>query len=88
MNSLFKPKKGEASSIDSLADVQARVHLKIQLLNDEISEVRAVINHLNIQDTIFKEHITRLQAVYETVIERYPQETHTSNNNNEILRAI
>lgn len=60
MNSLFKPKKGEASPVDSLADVQAKVHLKIQLLNDEITEIREVITHLNLQDSIFKEHLARL----------------------------
>lgn len=29
MNSLFKPKKGENSQIESLSEVQAKVHLKI-----------------------------------------------------------
>ena len=48
MNSLFKPKKGENSQIESLSEVQAKVHLKIQLLNDELNEVREVIKHLNV----------------------------------------
>jgi hypothetical protein len=60
MDSIFKPKKGEISPIDSLADVQAKVHLKIQLLNDELNEVKEVIRHLTFQDNILKEHLARL----------------------------
>ncbi len=50
MNSLFGSKKGggDSSLLTSLSEIQANVHLKIQLLSDEMSQVHEVLEHLKV----------------------------------------